>query len=145
MSEQFNSNEIILPEITSEGRKTIKNIFQKYDNIDDDILKRIINLIRARIDENEIIKKVRISKNKFYRYVCYWMVENNRNIWAKVSPRKRGKNNYNKFNEKIQTIICGLENCFTITELCKYVVLSHQTMIKYLYRLMYLERKTIFA
>ena len=145
MSEQSNNNPVPLPQITEEGRQTIKNIFLKYNNIEHAILQQIILLIRKGVDENAIIKQVKITKNKFYRYLCYWMVKNRKNIWAKVPPRKRGKNNYNKYNEKIQDIIRGLDNCFNITGLCKDVGLSHQTMVKYLYRLMYLERKTIFA
>jgi len=63
----------------------------------------------------------------------------------KASPRGYGKNNYNKFNAKIFCIICGLENCFTITELCKYTKLAHQTIVKYIYKLMCLDRETFFA
>jgi len=138
-------DDIILPEITANGCKAIKNIFLKYDNVDDDMLKQIIKLVRSRIDENNIAKELGISKNKLYRYLCRWMVDNCRNIWVKVSPRKRGKNNYNKFNAKIQDIINGLDDSLNITRLCKDVGISHPTMIKYLYRLMYLQRKKIFA
>jgi predicted transcriptional regulator len=73
------------------------------------------------------------------------MVEKNKNIWIKVPERGRGKNNYNKYNTKIQDIIHGLDTCLPITKLCKHAALSHQTMIKYLYRLMYLEREKFFS
>ena len=72
------------------------------------------------------------------------MITNDRNIWVKVSERKYGKNNYNKYDQKIMDIICGLDGSLNITKLCKEVGLSHQTMIKYLYRLMNLEREAIF-
>jgi len=101
---------IILPEITDNGCKAIKNIFLKYNNVDGNMLKQIIKMVRSGIDENSIAKKLSISKNKLYRYLCRWMADKGRNIWVKVSPRKRGKNNYNKFNAKIQDIISGLEH-----------------------------------
>jgi len=142
---QFQNNDTPRPPISSEGCKTIKKIFLRNDNIDDEMLTKIIGMVRAGTDENTIVKKLNVSKNKLYRYLCRWMVENGKNIWVKVSPRKRGKNNYNKYNEKIQGIICGLDRCFNITRLCKDVNLSHQTMVKYLYRLMYLERDMIFG
>ena len=72
------------------------------------------------------------------------MVENNTNIHIKPSPRGYGKNNYNKFDAKIQEIIYGLEHCFTISELCRNAELSHQTMVKYLYKLMNTEQAIIF-
>jgi len=130
--------------ITQDSCQTIKKIFQKYKNIDELKLKKIISLIQKRVDEKKILKQAKISKNKLYRYVCHWIVENNTNIHIKPSPRGYGKNNYNKFAAKAQKIICGLENCFTITELCFYVGLSHQTMIKYLYKLMNTEQAIIF-
>jgi len=145
MSLQIHKTPTILPPISSAGCEAIRNIFQKYKNIDDNILKQIMDLIFAHVDENEIVKQVRITKNKLYRYICYWMVKEKKNIWAKVSPRKKGKNNYNKFNAKIETIINGLGNQLTITELCKSAKLSHQTMVKYLYRFIALKGKKVFA
>jgi len=145
MSTQFQHNDTPRPPITSEGCQAIRNIFQRNDNIDAKLLKDIIVKVRAGDDENKIVKDLKVSKNKLYRYLCRWMVDNGKNIWVRVSPRKRGKNNYNKYNEKIQDIICGLEHCFNITSLCSDVSLSHQTMVKYLYRLMYLERDMIFG
>ena len=145
MQEQNKKKTAPHPEITEEGCNAIKKIFSKYNNIKDHILQKIISLVREGVDENTIIKKVGISKNKLYRYVCNWMIANHKNIWVKVSERKYGKNNYNKYNNKIVDIICGLDDSLSITKLCKQVGLSHQTMVKYLYRLMYLERKSIFA
>ena len=145
MSEKSKNNPINHPEITEDGCKAIRRIFWKYDNVDESLLQNIIDLVRKRTDENKIIKMLGISKNKLYRLVCIWMVQNSRNIWVMVSPRKRGKNNYNKYMEKIDGIKQGLDNGLAITKLCKFVGLSHQTMVKYLYRLMYLERKKIFA
>jgi hypothetical protein len=145
MSEQIHKEPTPRPPLSQEGCKQIREIFSKYDNIDHQQLQQIIDLVRKNVDESEIIRRIRISKNKLYRYISYWMVKNRRNIWVKVSERKRGKNNYNKYNEKIQDIVSGLEDGLTITGLCKFVGLAHSTMIKYLYRLMYLERESIFA
>ena len=145
MQEQNNNKPMPHPEITKEGCNTIKKIFGKYKkNTDNDIPEQVVSLIRRRIDENKILDELGISKNKLYRYICLWMVKNNMNVRVKHSPRKYGKNNYNKYDQKIVDIICGLDDSLNITKLCKEVGLSHQTMVKYLYRLMYLERKTIF-
>jgi len=146
MSEQQQQNNPIpLPPITKEVCKTINTIFLKYDNVDDKKLQQIIKLIRKSVDENKILEEVKITKNKLYRYLCRWMVENQHCIKVKHSPRGYGKNNYNKFEAKLKDIICGLENNFTITELCWHVGLSHQTMIKYLYKLMNTEQEAIFV
>jgi hypothetical protein len=134
-----------LPPISPNGCEAIYNIFKKYRNIDDNILQHIMSLIFAKIDENEICKRVKITKNKLYRYICYWMVTQRKNIWAKVAPRKKGKNNYNKFNAKIEDIICGLDAQLTITQLCRLVELSHATVVKYLYRFIALKGKKVFA
>ena len=54
--------------ITNESCKSIKKIFNKYKNIDDEKLKKIISLIRRNVDEKKILKQAEISKNKLYRY-----------------------------------------------------------------------------
>ena len=145
MSVQFNSSEIILPPITSEGCKAIKKIFSRYNNIDQEIAEKIISMLRKDNNENYIMKSLNISKNKLYRYVCYWIVKNEMGMPIKRGVRGYGKNNYNKFDATISGIIYGLENCFTVTELCRDVGLAHQTMVKYLHRLLNEESDVFFG
>jgi hypothetical protein len=57
------NNTPIQPPISSEGCRTVHKIFAKYDNIDAQTLKKIIRLVRAGRDENEIMNEVNIKKN----------------------------------------------------------------------------------
>jgi len=66
-------------------------------------------------------------------------------IKIRPSRRKYGKNNYNKYEATIQEIVWGLDNCFTITDLCRNVGLAHTTVVKYLYKLINQDYENIFA
>ena len=91
MSQHQHHKPTPVPPISSTGCRTIRDIFQKYKNIDVNILDQIMKLVFVETDENEIVKQVKISKNKLYRYVSYWMVKHRKNIWVKVSERPKGK------------------------------------------------------
>lgn len=122
----------------------IKTLFRKSRGIDDQKLSRIISQVQNQDDIKTICRNEKISKYTLFRYLGYWMNQNNRNIWAKVPERGKGKNNYNQWDKKMPLVIKALNSSSTLKQICTDAKISYQTLIAYLYHLLFLAKERFF-
>jgi hypothetical protein len=138
----------VLPELSDKAIGRIKEIYEKARRVNNVRMKNIMDMVFKEPYDYEISDELKVNKCTMYRYVSKYMVDNETGIWIKSrnrNERGKGKNNWNKWDAEIQNIVDCFDKNLSVAKACKEVKISYPTLMKYLFRLLFLMNKEIFA